>query len=357
MFSDNRMRSVIFLIGLLAVSSASSGCLARHAMPDNAAVPTELTKITLPDHVIAPPDILLIDAVTLVPRPPYLIKPLDALAIQVRMPGVKDDDKRSSLVPGQPIDGVYRVEPDGNVNLGFDYGLVKISGLQIPNAKDAIKAHLLKRFKADFDVTVSLVESRAMQQIRGEHLVQPDGKIVLGTYGTVNVTGLTLDQARTVIQDHLSRFLLDPELSVDIGGFNSRVYYVIFDLCGAGQQVYRLPVTGNETVIDAVAELKGLPGGTHRKRIWVARPTAAEADGCQVMPVNWDAIASCGATATNYQLMPGDRVYVAVDPWIATDQFLAKVISPIERLFGIALLANSTVRAYGPNGGNGISGR
>jgi polysaccharide biosynthesis/export protein len=351
------MRSVVILVALLAVCSASSGCLGRHALPDNAAVPTEMRMISLPDHVIRPPDILLIDAVTLVPRPPYLIKPLDALAIQVRIPGVKEEDKRSSLVPGQPIEGVYRVEPEGVVNLGFDYGLVKIVGLQIPVAKDAIKAHLLKRFKVDFELTVSLVESRALQQIRGEHLVQPDGKIVLGTYGTVDVTGLTLDQARRVIQDHLSKYLLDPEISLDIGGFNSRVYYVIFDLCGAGQQVFRLPVTGNETVIDAVAELKGLPGGTHRKRIWVARPTAAEADGCQVLPVNWDAIASCGATATNYQLMPGDRVYVAVDPLIATDQFLAKVLSPIERLFGIALLANSTVRAYGPNGGNGVNGR
>src|SRR6266700_2206907 len=351
MFSRNRSRLTPAFVSLLAACMCSSGCLGRHTVNqsvENGGAPTELNKITLPDHVIAPPDILLIDAVALIPRPPYLIRPLDALAIQVRIPGVKEDEKRSSLIPGQPIEGIYRVEPEGTVNLGFEYGQVKISGIQLPDAKKAIKDHLLKRFKADFDVTVSLGEARAMQQIRGEHLVQPDGKIVLGTYGSVNVTGLTLDQAKAVIQTHLAQYLLDPEIALDIGGFNSRVYYVIFDLYGAGQQVYRLPVTGGETVIDAVAELKGLPGGTQRKRIWVARPTPAETD-CQILPVNWDAIASCGATATNYQLMPGDRVYVAVDPLIATDQFLAKVISPIERLFGIALLANSTVRAYGPN--------
>src|SRR5438128_22521 len=235
MFSRSGSRLTPAFVSLLAACMCSSGCLGRHTVNqsvENGGAPTELNKITLPDHVIAPPDILLIDAVALIPRPPYLIRPLDALAIQVRIPGVKEDEKRSSLIPGQPIEGIYRVEPEGTVNLGFEYGQVKISGIQIPDAKKAIKDHLLKRFKADFDVTVSLVESRAMQQIRGEHLVQPDGKIVLGTYGSVNVTGLTLDQAKAVIQAHLAQYLLDPEISLDIGGFNSRVYYVIFDLYG-----------------------------------------------------------------------------------------------------------------------------
>lgn len=343
------------MLGALIVSAALSsmmGC-AIHRGIVRADVPTELAKISLPEHVIAPPDILLIDAASLVPLPPYLIKPLDALAIQVRVFGAKDEDKRSSLVPGQPIEGVYRVEPDGTVNLGYDYGLIKVSGLAIPDAKNAIKTSLAKRFKAEFDVFVNLAESRALQQIRGEHLVQPDGKVALGVYGSVNVTGLTLDQARAAIQKHLGAFLLDPDISVSIAGFNSRVYYVFFDLDGAGQQVYRMPITGNETVLDAVAELKGLPGGTARKRIWVARPSLADAGCGHVLPVDWKAISSCASTATNYQLLPGDRVYVSVDPWVAADNYLAKVLSPLERILGITLLGNTTVRSFTDRNGVG----
>lgn len=348
----NRRMLCALVIGFAALTN---GCaLHRGAVMD---VPTELSKINLPEHVIAPPDILLIDAATLVPQPPYRIKTLDALVIQVRIFGAMDDDKRSSLVPGQPIDGIYRVEPDGTVNLGFDYGLIKVSGLAIPDAKNAIKSSLAKRFKADFDVFVTLAESRALQQIRGEHLVQPDGKVTLGTYGSVNVTGLTLDQARAAIETHLSAFLLEPEISISIAGFNSRVYYVLFDLDGAGTQVYRLPITGNETVLDAVAELKGLPGGTNRKRIWVARPSLADSGCGHVLPVDWNKIASCASTATNYQLLPGDRVYVNVDPWIRTDNYLAKVLSPVERILGITLLGNSTVRSFTDRQGlGGIGG-
>ncbi|MCI0682573.1 MAG: polysaccharide biosynthesis/export family protein [Gemmataceae bacterium] len=336
------------LLGMLIVSFALStvtGCVHRRGFVVSEA-PTELAKVNLPEHVIAPPDILLIDAASLVPRPPYRIKPLDALVIQVKIFGVKDDDKRSSLVPGQPIEGIYRIEPDGTVNLGFDYGLIKISGMTIPDAKNAIKANLGKRFKVDFDVFVTLAESRALQQIRGEHLVEPDGKVTLGTYGTVNVTGLTLDQARAALQTHLAAFLVDPEISLSIAGFNSRVYYVLFDLDGAGQQVYRLPITGNETVLDAVAELKGLPGGTARKRIWVARPSPTDPQCGQVLRVDWDSVSSCASTATNYQLLPGDRVYVSVDPFVRADNLLAKVLSPIERILGITLLGNTTVRSF-----------
>src|SRR6185295_19212213 len=43
--------------------------------------PRELQKVTLPDYIIEPPDILTIDAVTLVPHPPYRLHPLDVVKL------------------------------------------------------------------------------------------------------------------------------------------------------------------------------------------------------------------------------------------------------------------------------------
>ena len=61
--------------------------------------------------------------------------------------GPVDRDKvgRGAVIPGQPIDGVFRVEPDGKVNLGYDYGSVQVVGQAIPDAKKAITEHLMKR--------------------------------------------------------------------------------------------------------------------------------------------------------------------------------------------------------------------
>jgi hypothetical protein len=54
--------------------------------------------------------------------------------------------------------------------------------------------------------------------------------------------------------------------------------------------------------------------------------------------------------------MPGDRLYVAVDPFIEADGFLAKVIAPFERVFGIILLGNSTLRSFRPTNGSNNGG-
>jgi len=66
--------------------------------------------------------------------------------------------------------------------------------------------------------------------------------------------------------------------------------------------------------------------------------------GDQILPVDWRAIVQGGSTATNYQLFPGDRVYVKADCLISIDNWLAKALAPVERLFGITLLGAATVQ-------------
>src|SRR5262249_49124793 len=100
------------LAALLVVSSSGCGHLSPHE-PPCADVPTESRKATLADYIISPPYVLVIDAVRLVPRPPYKIAPLDSLVIQVNVFGGKEEGKTEHLLPGQPIAGPYRVEPEG----------------------------------------------------------------------------------------------------------------------------------------------------------------------------------------------------------------------------------------------------
>ncbi len=297
-------------------------------------LPTELNKVNLPPYIIEPPDVLLLDAVRLVPRPPYHIDPLDTLLVNV-----------TETLPNQPIAGVYAVGPEGNVGLGFSYGAVRVVGLTIAQAEEAIRKHLSRILKNP-QVAVGLSSFRGVQQTRGEHLVRPDGTISLGTYGSVNVTGLTLAQAKVKIEAHLSQYLLDPEISLDVVGYNSKGYYVITDGAGFGQQVYKFPITGNETVLDAIEHINGLPAVSSRRKMWVARPAPCGHGCVQVLPVDWQAIVQGGATCTNYQLFPGDRIYVKADSLITLDNTMAKIIAPIERMLGITLLTGSNIRTF-----------
>jgi polysaccharide export outer membrane protein len=90
--------------------------------------PRESAKVVFSDYVIEPPDVLLIDAVRVVPLPPYHIEPLDTLAVMV-----------TETLPQQPIQGLYAVEPEGNINLGFTYGSVFVVDKTIDEAKAAIE--------------------------------------------------------------------------------------------------------------------------------------------------------------------------------------------------------------------------
>ena len=333
--------SLGFVAACLFTGCVSTPCDNVTMVPD---VPRELSMVTHPPYTIAAPDVLLLDAIRVVPIPPYKLSPLDT--VSVSMPVAK-------ALPGEPIQGVYPIEPDGAINLGFSYGKVSVVDKTVDEAKVAIELHLKNAAGlTDPKANVSLAQFRGMQQIKGEHLVGADGTVRLGIYGSVFVAGMTLDQAKTAIETHLSKHLLKPEISVDVNAYNSKVIYVITDGGGYGEQVYPIPATGNETVLDALGKIGGLPAVASKRRIWVARPAPAGHGPDQTLAVNWEAITQGANTTTNYQMLPGDRVYVMAEPLVTTDTLLARLISPWERILGITLLGNSTGRALAGNQGN-----
>jgi protein involved in polysaccharide export with SLBB domain len=147
----------------------------------------------------------------------------------------------------------------------------------------------------------------------------------------------------------MSRYFDSPEASVDVIAYNSKVFYVITEGAGLGDNVRRVPVTGNETVLDALSAVNGL-SQVSSCHIWIARP-APGGFGCeQILPVDYEAIARGGSAATNYQVLPGDRVFIAEDNVTAFNNFLTKVTTPIERLFGVASLGTSAVRGFQTTG-------
>ena len=227
-----------------------------------------------------------------------------------------------------------------------------VAGLTLEQATEAIRRHLTEF--DDIEVWMTLEQPAAQQMIAGEHLVGPDGTVTLGTYGSVSLVGMTLAQAKMAVEHHLSHFFTAPEVSVDVFAYNSKKYYVVTQGAGLGDGVYTFPVTGNDTVLDAISQIQGLQA-VSSKRIWVARPTP-ESSVARIMPVDWEAITAQGVVETNYQLLPGDRLFIAEDKLVAFDTNLGKLIAPVERVMGFTLLGAGTAsRLSGPvlrGGGN-----
>ena len=77
----------------------------------NSNIPNEFKKVSMPDYVVEPPDLILVEV-------------LEAL-------------------PGRPISGERLVRPDGKISLGL-YGDVYVAGLTMPEVKEKIVLHLRK---------------------------------------------------------------------------------------------------------------------------------------------------------------------------------------------------------------------
>jgi protein involved in polysaccharide export with SLBB domain len=313
-------------------------------------VPRELQKAVIPDYRVEPPDVLLIEIAHNVRSPSEPIKTGEDLTIRADLPaetaGAAPNPNAAAGLTGLTdyhlINGFYRVQADGTVDLGPIYGSVRIAGMTPDAARSAIAQHLRTISGiAEVKASVSYSDTSGRQVIAGEHLVRPDGQISLGVYGNVRVAGMTLDQVKQAVSAQLSNYLNDPDVRVDVLGYNSKVFYVVTDGGGNGERVDRLPFTGNETVLDAVASIQGL-SDISSKRVWVARPSPPGCAGSQVMMVDWRGITQDGVTTTNFQILPGDRVYIKADDLIALDNALVKITTPVERVLGAILLGAGT---------------
>ena len=81
----------------------------------------------------------------------------------------------------------------------------------------------------------------------------------------------------------------------------------------------------------------------------MARPAPAGTID-QVLPVDWKGITRRGHTRSNYQLLPGDRVFVMSQPIAKFDSYLARYIAPIERMMGTTLLGTGMVNSLSGQG-------
>ncbi len=143
-------------------------------------------------------------------------------------------------------------------------------------------------------------------RLPGDQPILPDGSINLGRYGRLVVAGKTVDQVEAEVKT-----LIDAQtknagpITVRLVTRQSKVYYVLGEVNAPGA----FTLNGRETVLDGIVTAGGLTDRASRGKIILARPTPAHS--CRVvLPVCYNDIVQLGDTATNYQLAPGDRVYV-----------------------------------------------
>jgi polysaccharide export outer membrane protein len=153
---------------------------------------------------------------------------------------------------------------------------------------------------------VQPVEFDAPVRLTGDQPVLPDGTIDLGKYGRPVAAGKTVPVIEAEVQQLITKQEKEPvQITVRLISRASKMFYVLGEVNAPGA----FPLSGRETVLDAIMSAGGLTRRASEKNIILSRPTPPE--GCRVvLPVCYPQVVQLGDTASNYQVMAGDRIYV-----------------------------------------------
>lgn len=171
-------------------------------------------------------------------------------------------------------------------------------------AMELLPAHIVEPGDT---LLVQPVELDAPVRLPPDQPVQPDGTIDLGKYGRPVAAGKTLPEVEAIVRDAIKAKEKDaPAVTVRLLARPGNVFYVLGEVNAPGA----FPITGHDTVLSAITQAGGPTRRASEQNIILSRPTAPE--GCRlVYPVCYTNIVQLGDTTTNYQLRPGDRIFVA----------------------------------------------
>lgn len=216
----------------------------------------------------------------------------------------------------------------GKSILALFAALSTLSGCASSN-KDAL--HFLREHEhevAAIEYRVGIPDGIAVSaprvlEIDGEtQRIQPDGKISLRLLGDVKVVGMTAKEIAAKLEVLLSRYYLDPKVSVRVIDYESKKYYVY----GQASNVGPRPFTGHDTLLDAVVR-SGTNFLSWTSRVKVVRPAHGDTP-VRTLEVDVDQMVKGGDWTNNILLEPDDMVYIPPTPMAWVGLRVREVVYP-----------------------------
>ena len=108
--------------------------------------------------------------------------------------------------------------------------------------------------------------------ISGTLPVRPDGMISLALVGDIQAAGQTPMELSNVITVRLSKFIINPSVTVSVLGVNSKHIYLIGEIGKPGEE----PLTPGLTMLQAIASAGGLTPYANSRHVYILRGAAGK---------------------------------------------------------------------------------
>lgn len=152
-------------------------------------------------------------------------------------------------------------------------------------------------------------------------VVRPDGNVSFPLVGEIHAEGMTVSQFTTVLQQGLSRYIVDPDVSVNISKLGRVRVYVFGEVRKPGA----VELEKGHTVIDAIGAAQGFTRDTAKKKIFLIHQDQPKS----LIPINLNNMLKTGDMSQNVTLREGDILYLTKNHRIDFARDIAPIFSSI----------------------------
>ncbi len=171
-----------------------------------------------------------------------------------------------------------------------------------------------------------VIEIKVMRhpEVSGRYAINKEGKIQYEFVGDIPVAGLTKEEVAELITDKLAEYIIEPDVTVKIVGYNSKVVYVVGEVGRPGKIFMRGDtITVREALMQAGLPL--LSGKTKKSRLI----TPSENGKGKSRLINVYALLYEGDLRENAVMKPGDVLYVPPTLLTSAMRAIAPVAAPV----------------------------
>lgn len=217
-------------------------------------------------------------------------------------------------------------EPFARVSLGHPRSAEESA---VPGLKEMPEeAHEPSRYTLGKEDVIEIAVQRH-PEVSGRYVINNEGSIQYEFIGDVKVEGLKKDEVKDLLTNRLSDYIISPDVTVKIVGYNSKVVYIIGEVGRPGKIFMRGDtITVREALVQA-----GLPLlSAKASRTRLITPSHSKKPKRKI--VNVDKLLYEGDLRENFVMKPGDTLYVPATILAKTLRVLQPITQPIGEAAG-----------------------
>lgn len=150
-------------------------------------------------------------------------------------------------------------------------------------------------------------------------VVRPDGKVSFPMVGEIDAQGMTVAQFTDTLRDGLSKYIVNPDVAVNIAKLGTVRVYVFGEINRPG--VYQLEKS--HRVLDALGAANGFNWDTAKKKIYLIHQDEPD----KPIVINLNHILETGDMSQNYVMHEGDVLYLTRNSRISFARDIAPVLT------------------------------